>query len=581
VRLRAVLEEYDEQRRAFFNPETESGQYFSTPTKKRLKTECVVLPGTEGLETAPDAGDGWLKLAEILVSPGMTEIPEENIRNVTAIYQDEENAGWTNQRSRTFSLGSTLELKTMLALEHTVTGEHREKVIRAGNIDFGTGGNQVSAKKMPLGGNYEAGTDAFAPTDSVYASLVKEAGYRRSNVDALDRAITAIEEIIADMVHEAPEDGAVYGRKNKTWVEAGGGGSSGLGDAIEALKLYSKKTLTVTNARIADRRKRGFDIGRPYLSPASRVYHFDTDMNDQNQETNIETGFDGDVPALAGAEDTNGQVYFNPAVLAAPPYEMMGRSLYGRFSLNTRPETFAEAFTAEAWIRLFHGGPAIIFRLDTGMESLTLRAGTKGAAECAYSAAEADGIEYSGGEEPIEYSAAGADGIAYSAAEADGIAYGEAEAPIEYSEAGTDPGNMVIHEWLGGSETASLDGAAAPKKTWLHVATVATPDSLALYIGNKKIEFDRKSEAAAPFSLALNPAKNEFNADELLLDETAAVPFADFAENTEGRVPYAALDCREKWLVLEAQDPGKVKTNLFETEQFRAAVLAAINTQGV
>jgi hypothetical protein len=584
VQVRAVLEECDEQRRAFFNPETESGQYFTTPTKKRLKIECVALPGVEGQETAPDAEADWLKLAEILVSPGMTELPPENIRNVTAIYQGEENAAWTNQRPRTFSLGSNLELKTMLALEHTASGEHREKVIRAGNIDFGTGGNQVSAKKIPLGGSYAAGTDEFNALDSVFAGLVKEAGYRRSSAASLAQAIENIKETIADMVHEAPEDGAVYGRKNKTWIEAGGGGGSGgLGDAIEALKLYSQKTLTVTNARIADRRKRGFDIGRPYLSPASRVYHFDTDLNDQNQETNIEIRHGGDAPALAGSEDTNGQVYFNPAVLAAPPYEIMGRSLYGHFSLNTRPETFTEIFTAEAWIRLFHGGAAIIFRMDTGMESLTLRAGAKDEPECEYSEAEADGISYSEGEAPIAYSEAGADGIAYSQSEEDGVEYSEAEAPVVYSEAGADPGNIVIHEWLNGTETAGLDDVedAMPKKTWLHVAAVSAPGTIALYIGNKKIEFDKKSDAAGPFSFTLNPAKNEFNADELLLDETAAVQFADFAENTEGRVPYAALDCREKWLVLEAQDAGKVKTNLFETEQFRAAVQAVINTQGV
>jgi hypothetical protein len=431
-----------------------------------------------------------------------------------------------------------------------------------------------------MGGNYAAGTDEFIATDSVFASIVKEASSRRSSVAALAQAIEgivqtiadmvhearfaqAIEGIvqtIADMVHEAPEDGAVYGRKNKGWIEVSGGGSGGsasLGDAIEALKLYSQKTLAVTNARIADRRKRGFDIGRPYLSPASRVYHFDTDLNDQNQETNIEIGHGGDAPALAGAEDTNGQVYFNPAVLAAPPYEMKGRSLYGHFSLETVPETFTKTFTAEAWIRLLYGGDAVILRMDGGAESVEFRVGERIVRDCEYSAAEEDGIEYS---------AAGTDGIEYSAAE-------------------TAPGNIVIHEWMNGNgtETADLDKEmiAIPKRTWLHIAAVSTPEILAFYIGGKKIEFDKKTNSALKWSLALNPAKNEFNIDELLLDETAAVPFADFAENTEGRVPYAALDYREKWLVLEAQDPGKVKTNLFETEQFRAAVQAAINTQGV
>ena len=222
------------------------------------------------------------------------------------------------------------------------------------------------------------------------------------------------------------------------------------------------------------------------------------------------------------------------------------------------------------------------------MESITLRTGTKDAPECAYSGAEEDGIAYSAGDPPMAYSAAESDGIAYSGAEDDGIEYSGAEQPIPYSAAGSDPGNTVIHTWLDGEETASLDDESTllntiPRKTWLHVAAVATPDIIALYIGSKKIEFEKKSEAAGPFALTLNPAKNEFNVDEILLDETAAVEFEEFAENTEGRVPYAALDYREKWFVLEAQTPDKVKTNLFETEQFRTAVQAVIdsNTQGV
>jgi glutaredoxin-related protein len=295
---------------------------------------------------------------------------------------------------------------------------------------------------------------------------------------------------------------------------------------------------------------------------------------------------------------------------------MKGRSLYGNFSLKSKPKTFTETFTAEARVRLLDGRAAIVFHIGSGMESLTFRIGTKDAPECGYSAAETDGIEYSGAEGPIVYSAAEArvrllDGrpaivfhigsgmesltlrvgtkdapeCGYSGTETDGIEYSVAEEPVSYSGAGTDPGNIVIHKWLGGEETASLDDEmiAIPPRTWLHVAAVSTPDIIALYIGDKKIEFEKKSESAGPFALTLNPAKNEFNVDELLIDETAAVGFGEFAENTVARVPYAALDYREKWFVLEAQSPDKVKTNLFETEQFKAAVRAVIdsNTQGV
>ncbi|MDR0567575.1 MAG: hypothetical protein LBG87_00005 [Spirochaetaceae bacterium] len=72
-----------------------------------------------------------------------------------------------------------------------------------------------------------------------------------------------------DTVHEAPNDGALYGRKNKLWTPVSEvGGSAGI--AIETLKVYSKKPLMLANTRVVDRRKRGWDIGIPYLSSADR-----------------------------------------------------------------------------------------------------------------------------------------------------------------------------------------------------------------------------------------------------------------------------------------------------------------------
>jgi hypothetical protein len=96
--------------------------------------------------------------------------------------------------------------------------------------------HQVSAKKIPLGETCATGTDEFNALDGVFAALLKEASYRHSNTAALTLAIAIINETIADMVHEAPDDGAVYGRRNKTWVEVTRGGA--LGDAIKALRKH-------------------------------------------------------------------------------------------------------------------------------------------------------------------------------------------------------------------------------------------------------------------------------------------------------------------------------------------------------
>jgi hypothetical protein len=560
VQIRAVLEESDRQRRAFFNPETESGQYYNTPTKKRLKIEWGVLQGTEGALIAPDAEPGWLKLAEIIVAPGMTTLPIDNIKPITAIYQGEENTAWTNQKKRTFSLGSQLELKTILALEHTITGEHRANVIHAGNIDLGPGSNQLNAQKIPLGETYTAGTDIFNGMDSLFACLVKEIGYRRSCVATLAAAVSIINTTIADMVHEAPQDGSTYGRKNNGWIalsdSSGGGGITG--DAIKALKFFSHKTLMITNAQTALRRQRGWDIGLPYPSPASKVYHFDTDLNDQNQETALTITHTGTEPALVDNSAISGSVYLSPAMSEEPPYEMPGKSLHGHCSLAATPPTATNTFSAEVWTRFFDDMEGILLRLESPSESLTLRIAERGSA---------DGPEYS---------AADTDAIAYSQAESDGIAY---------SQAATSQGNTAVHQWGNNNEETAIlydAGIDLPAAAWIHIAAVATQNILSLFIGESRIDFERKTQSAQLFSLTLNPDRHELNLDELLLDATAAIPFDQFTANTSMKIPYAALDYREKWLVLEAQNTAQVKTNLFETDAFRAAVAAAIaDLQGV
>jgi hypothetical protein len=568
VQVRAVFEEFDAQRRAFFNPETGAGEYFTVPTKMRLKTEYQVKQGTEGYHIAPDADVGWIKLAELFLEPGITGLLDDNIRNITAIHQSEENSAWTNQKSRTFQLGSQLQLKEILAKEHTVTGEHRPKVIDAGNIDFGIDANQVNSKAIPLGEEYQVGTGGLTAGNSLFSALLSIAS-----------VIAAIIQSAEDTVHEAPNDGTLYGRKNKLWAPVSeAGGSAGI--AIETPKVYSKKTLMLTNTRIVDRRKRGWDIGLPYLSSSSRVYHFDTDLRDQYQETLLNISHAGDAPGLVNKDDIAEGIHLNPAVLDTPPHEMIGRSLFGRFKVAECIGT-AETCTVEAWIRRFGDNTNQFFKFGSGMESITIQTGAVSNPE--YGAAESDGIVYGEAEPGMSYSVAESDGISWGAAESDGIAYGGATAEIPYSVAGDDgETDCVVHEWLNGRETASLGSAGIdiPDKTWTHLAAVQTHTGISLFVKDKRIDFVRRSRSAHPMSFEFNRGKTLFNIDELFFDASAEVDFAAFCENTDERIPYAALDYKEKWFVLEAQDTAKVKTNLFETAQFRAAVQAVIDAQG-
>jgi hypothetical protein len=118
--------------------------------------------------------------------------------------------------------------------------------------------------------------------------------------------INVIEQILPNLVHEAPNDGRIYGRKNKGWIEAGA--------AFEAFKFFSKRSIMITNTRIADRRKKGWDLGVPYLNENHGVYHFDTDLNNQNQGSDITLGYSGDAPVFVSGEDRRGDLFYIPAV---------------------------------------------------------------------------------------------------------------------------------------------------------------------------------------------------------------------------------------------------------------------------
>jgi hypothetical protein len=421
--------------------------------------------------------------------------------------------------------------------------------------------------------------DYFEITPVLSDGCVKIAGYDNSGGILIITPEKTIAESLSNLVKKAPYDDRMYGMRNDIWSVINIGDSGTTGDAIEALKLYSKKSLMVTNSRIIERRQRGYDIGLQYLSLLSEVYHFDTDLLNQNQQSNIMIGYSGEAPVLVGKDDFTGIIYFNPAVQEVAPYEMKGRSLYGRFSITA--QITGDNTTAEFWARLFQDQNIVILRLSSATDEIVF---SIGGSDPEYSEPDDDDIPYSIPDpDDIPYSAAGINGVKveYSEPDDDNIPYSEPDDDnIPYSVASTNGGNRVEHIWKGGSESISLDdeGVEIEEGVWIHIAVVTTIETISLFINDKKIEFQKNSQATQTMTLEINEDEDKFNIDELTLDQTVTCGIEAFSENTHNRIPYAALDYQKKWLVIEAQDTNYVKTNLFETEEFKAAVRAVINS---
>jgi hypothetical protein len=130
-----------------------------------------------------------------------------------------------------------------------------------------------------------------------------------------------------------------------------------------------------------------------------------------------------------------------------------------------------------------------------------------------------------------------------------------------------------------GNESIDLDaeGVTLDEEVWIHVALVLEPDVITLFLGQRGFAFDRKRPVADPLPFTINEDMKRFNLDELSVIAGAVLSYDAFSANTANRIPYAALDYTQKYAVIMVDDPQKLRTNLFESGQFREAVQSIID----
>jgi hypothetical protein len=585
VQVRGILQSFDEQRRAFFDPEMETAQFRNINTKNRLIPDINIKHSNEGVMYAPETDTGYVKIAEIYIEPGTIQLTQDNISNVTAIYQGSENSNWTTEKTQTFYVGSMSELWESFDREHHHSGQHRDAVIKANNILRGIALDALKGSNVSIGEVVNSGDltlqatrtileamqtiglalkgdisntllkrlamlmtwkntetyQPFAPTffqgRIFYANPLNLPALGESPGNTPNKWVNSA----GDVAYLPPRDGRLYAMLNQVWTELFLGG-----DAIKALKFFSESTYMLTNATTAYRRLKYADIGLPYLSTDHEVYHFDTDNNNQNQQSNIILNYNIE-PVRKGKEDSTAELSFEPILFDHVPFEMNGKSLFGEFSISGN--VAAQNSTLEFWMRIFVAENSVLLRLGTQAQDLiTLNIG---------------------GADP-EYCVAAPGDIPYSHPDLiDGIPYSTS----------TTTGNILYHDWGEGNEYIDLDvaGVVLPQRSWIHFAFVLTPTDIIINIGSKQLSFSRYRPIAGPLPFILNEELNTFNIDELSIINSAMIDHDAFLENGEKRIPYAALDYQKKFAVLMVDDPELFRTNIFESDQFKAAVQAVID----
>ena len=316
--------------------------------------------------------------------------------------------------------------------------------------------------------------------------------------------------------------------------------------------MYSDNTLIVTNADINDRRKLGHDIGRPYLSEQSLIYHFDTNLLNQHQQTQCDIQYDADPPALVGREDNNDVVPidFTPAILAVSPYSEIGKSLYGQYALN-HPIGESNKWTVDFWLQYIWAENQVLFSIGNDDDSIQIINST---GEPNYNEPTQDEPPYN--TEIVQ------------------------RASLVYNVAG-NPDNFVQHSGVAQTEIMSLAkmGITFESNTWLHFAVVMTEEKITAYLNDKEVPFTRFASAAQTATIKLNETKNSFILDEFLIDPVTAETFDDFVETTKNKVPFGSLDWRQQWFIIDAKNTANIKTNIFDSEIFRAAVKKIIQEE--
>ena len=334
-----------------------------------------------------------------------------------------------------------------------------------------------------------------------------------------------------------------------------------LREAVKVLEA-EKRSLSISNNPIEQRRKNKVDIGKPYISNSSLVYHFDTDYFDQYGTTPTPYELTGTYKIVDNSDFSYvDEIDLTPAMKSESPYSEISKSLYGEFVLNyplTQSATkyidfWANAKKNEYYVLLEYGNDSNKVRLEALYN------------EMSYNMPFGDEPPYSAYDDSVAYNAKSKDGLDYNIPlENEPMYIVSPDGEILYNIAFPFRFRIIIETNIGNDshdivETNITDFAAVIGE-WVHIGLSDTENALVLYINNRKWELNADFEASY-FIIGNNKT---LLVDELLVDTTTVIDDESFYKSTEDRIPWAALDFNDKPIVLDANDVDNVKGNIVQ-----------------
>ncbi len=198
VEVMGEEEGYDSQSRKFNDPSTGTKTTQTVNTKKRIKLTVVVKKGSNGSESAPAVDAGYVKLAEVRIPAGTNNITSDLIKNIGARKYGEENTDWTTNKAATFNPSYLANIFYTFLVQHNEDGSHKNAVVKAANIDFGTGSGQVMGSSLPTGQSMNVHGVDFTSSESV-TSLIQSLANNVNNLYKYSNDILSRFTFLADL----------------------------------------------------------------------------------------------------------------------------------------------------------------------------------------------------------------------------------------------------------------------------------------------------------------------------------------------------------------------------------------------
>ena len=171
LEVQGDYETFNNQQRAFLDPDTETETYQYVDTQKRLSVKFHAAFSDSGVVIAPSKTTGWVKLAEIYAPQGANSLDDCTIYNVSADVVGDANIGWSNDQTATYDVGYISDVNARFRQQHNENGSHKAAVIGASNIKIGIGTDNVNGAVLPVGSSITVDDTAKTSTDTIAALI--------------------------------------------------------------------------------------------------------------------------------------------------------------------------------------------------------------------------------------------------------------------------------------------------------------------------------------------------------------------------------------------------------------------------